>query len=477
MTAATDSGFLEEASGLIAERLGLSFPKERWPDLARGLESAGAELGLEYPGACMRWLRSSDAEDRRTETLASHLTVGETYFYRDPDSFAALEADILPRLISKRAHADRTLRLWSAGCCTGEEAYSLAMACMRALPDYREWNVFILATDINPKFLSKAEAGVYGEWSFRGVPASLRERFFSPARGGKFEIDPEVKKLVHFAYLNLAKDVYPSIANYTNAMDVIFCRNVLMYFTLSHQKAVVAGLHRCLAEGAYLLVNPAEASDSLFPMFAMEKIGGTAVYRKSDDQARVESRPEFGFSATGAQPPALEPRAPAAVSVAARPAPSALRETPAARSAVPAVPAVPAEPAGLPAAPALASARGYADQGRLEEALAACREAIAADRVDPTARFLFAAICQELGRTEEAIAGMVKTLYLDQDFILAHYALGGLYRHSGKRRESGRHFATALKILSAKSKDEAVPESGGMSCGRLIESIRAAEES
>jgi chemotaxis protein methyltransferase CheR len=473
MTTALDGGFLEEASRLIAERLGLSFPKERWPDLARGLKSAGEELGLEYPGACMRWLRSSDAEDRRIETLASHLTIGETYFYRDPDSFAALEADILPRLIAKRANADRTLRLWSAGCCTGEEAYSLAMACMRALPGYREWNVSILATDINPKFLAKAEAGVYREWSFRGIPASLRERFFSPARDGGFEINPEVKKLVHFGYLNLAKDVYPSIANYTNAMDVIFCRNVLMYFTLSHQKAVVAGLHLCLAEGAYLLVNPAEASDSLFPMFAMENINGTSVYRKSADQRHVESRPEFDFPATEVQLPALEPGVHAALSVAAQPAPSMFRETPAAGPAVPAVPAV---PAGLSATPALESARGYADQGRLEEALAACRDAIAADRVDPTARFLFAAICQELGRTEEAIAQMVKALYLDQDFILAHYALGGLYRHSGKQRESRRHFATALKILSGKAKDEAVPESGGMSCGRLIESIRAMEE-
>jgi chemotaxis protein methyltransferase CheR len=459
MTAAFDAYLLNEASALVAKRLGLNFPEERWPDLERGLETACAELGLEDPEAYMSWLRNSEADDRRIETLASHLTIGETYFYRDPDSFAALEADILPRLIAKRADANRTLRLWSAGCSTGEEAYSLAIACLRALPNIRDWNVSILATDINPKFLAKAETGVYGDWSFRGVPESLRKRFFTPVRGKKLEISPEAKKLVRFGYLNLAKDIYPSISNSTNAMDIIFCRNVLMYFTPSHQKAVAASLYRCLAEGAYLLVNPVETNDSLFPMFAIEKIGGTLFYRKTADRPRVESRPEFEFAAPAAQPPSFEPRALPALSVAAPPAP-----------------ARPSVARDVSAASALESARSYADQGRLEEALAACRDAIAADRVDATARFLFAAICQELGRSEEAIAEMIKALYLDQDFILAHYALGGLYRRIGKRRDSRRHFATALVILSGKAKDEAVPESGGMSCGRLIESIRAMEE-
>ena len=291
-TVALDATRLSEASGLIAERMGLHFPEARWPDLARGLGTAAAELGFEHPGACLGWLRSRELTTRQIETLASHLTVGETYFLRDPASFEALEREILPPLVARRGESVRTLRLWSAGCCTGEEAYSLAITCARVLPDPREWNVSVLATDINPKFLARAEAGVYSEWSFRGSPDWLRERFFSPAPGKKMVIDPTVKGRVHFAYLNLAEDVYPSLHNQTNGMDVIFCRNVLMYFTPEHQRRVVEALHRSLVDGGYLLVAAAEASAALFPMFSMEHIGGVTVYHKTSQPARAEVWPD-----------------------------------------------------------------------------------------------------------------------------------------------------------------------------------------
>ena len=118
-------------------------------------------------------------------------------------------------------------------------------------------------------------------------------------------------------------------------------------------------------------------------------------------------------------------------------------------------------------------ARTHANQGRLEEALTSCRNAIAADRTDPAAHFLYAAICDELGRLEEAVAALGRVLYLDQDFVLAHHALGGLYKRLGKQKESRRHLAVALDLLSARSRDELVPESDGMTCGRLVESVRA----
>ena len=444
MIAALDTTLLGEVSGFIAERMGLHFPEERWPDLARGLKTAGQELGFEYPGACVRWLMTRELTTRQIETLASRLTVGETYFFRGPASFEALGREILPALVARRSEAGRTFRLWSAGCCTGEEAYSLAITCARALPDLRAWNVSILATDINPKFLAKAEAGVYSEWSFRSAPGWLRERFFSPAPGKKLAIDPALKNLVHFDYLNLAEDVYPSLHNHTNAMDVIFCRNVLMYFTPGHQRQVVAALHRCLVDGGYLLVNPAEASASLLPMFAMENIGGVILFRKTSQPARVSPAPAF-FAA---------------------PAPPA-----------PAAPAAPIAPinASPPENP-LVGVRTCANQGRLEEALTSCQNVIAADRTNLAAHFLHATICDELGRIEEAVAALGKVLYLDQDFILAHHALGGLYKRLGKQKESRRHLAVALDLLAARSRDEIVPESDGMTCGRLMESVRAMME-
>jgi chemotaxis protein methyltransferase CheR len=455
MTSAQDTSVLGEASGLIAERIGLHFPEERWPDLARGLKSAGEELGFKYPDTCVPWLRSERLTARQIEELAGYLTVGETYFFRDPASFEALERKILSPLAAERAESCRTFRLWSAGCCTGEEAYSLAITCARALPDLQRWNVSILGTDINPKFLAKAEAGVYGEWSFRGAPDWLRGQYFSPAPDKKLSIDPAVKNLVHFDYLNLAADVYPSLYNFTNAMDVIFCRNVLMYFTAEHQRLVAAALHRCLVDGGCLLVNPAEASASLFSMFSLEEADGVIIYRKTSKPIRAEYWPGFV-----SPPPASAVSEPAFIATPAQ--------------AGPVEPARSAPPIAAPTREApLVVARAYASQGRLEEALSACRDAIANEPSNPIARFLYATICHELGRNEEAIATMGRVLYLDQDFILAHHALGGLCRQLGKSKESKRHFAIALEILSSKGKDEIVPESGGITCGRLMESIEA----
>ena len=463
MTTALERTLLGEASAYIAERMGLHFPEERWPDLARGLRNAGHELGLGNPDAVVGWLKSREPTTGQIEMLASHLTVGETYFFRDPASFEAVQQVILPPLVARRSEAGRSLRLWSAGCCTGEEAYSLAITCARALPDLGSWHVSILATDINPKFLAKAEAGVYSEWSFRGAPPWLRERFFSPAHDKKLTLDPTVKSLVHFAYLNLAEDVYPSLHNHTNAMDVIFCRNVLMYFTPSHQRRVVTALHRCLVDGGCLLVNPAEASTSLFPMFAVEKLGEVIVYRKTARPACDESRPGLAEPATSPPVPVPEP---ALTLTRAYPPPDAPAE--------PIAPAPPISPtAAAPREDFLALATTLANQGKLEEAFAACGDAIAAERTNPDAHFLNATICDELGRLEEAVAAMGKVLYLDQDCILAHHALGDLYKRLGRKKESARHFAVAIGLLATKSRDEIVAGSDGLTCGRLLESAHA----
>ena len=465
MSEALDGTLLGEVGDRVARRLGLCFPEERMTDLARGLAAAGRELGFERPEAYERWLAKPEFSPSQVAALANHLTVGETYFFREPGSFEALEREILPPLIASRAAAGRNLRLWSAGCCTGEEAYSLAITCARALPDYREWNISVLATDINKKYLCAGEAGVYSEWSFRCAPGLHRERFFSTASGNRSATDPSIKKMVHFGYLNLAEDAYPSLCGNTNAMDVIFCRNVLMYFAPAQQKMVVERLYRCLLDGGCLFVNPAEASASLFPMFSVEDGGGFVFYRKA---------PRPAFAVSSAKP--AEPKS-AATSAHSRPVP-----TPEPAAPVAPITEVPKAVARAPsAAPApvlkytshLEQARACADQGRLSEALASCRDAIAAEPTSVAARFLYAMICDELSLAEEAIEALGRVLYLDQDFVLAHHALGGLYRRLGRKKESARHLELALSLLSAGGGDEIVPESDGMSRGRLAESVRA----
>ncbi|MFZ4580998.1 MAG: CheR family methyltransferase, partial [Myxococcota bacterium] len=337
----------------------------------------------------------------------------------------------------------------------------------RGLPDLPTWRVSVLGTDINVKSLNKAEAGVYGEWSFRNAPEWLRAQYFSPAPGKKFSVAPIVKSLVHFNYLNLALDRYPSLHNETNALDVIFFRNVLMYFTPEHQARVAAALHRCLVDDGVLLVAPAEASSALFSMFKQERFGDVMVFRKTalPVQVPVAGQPAHTPAPVARTPLAVAPRRAAAARPKPRPATIEAAKPASARRIV--------APRG---ADALALARRYANEGRLEEAAVACQAAIAADRGNPAAHFLHAVVCREQGQLDEAVTALGKVLYLDQDFILAHHTLGGLYRQLGKIRHSRRHLDIALQLLAARARDELVPESDGMTCGRLAESIRNQRE-
>ena len=150
---------LSSLSDFLAAQTGLYFPKKRWGDLERGIVAAARQFGLPDAQACAHRLLSAPLTRSQIETLASHLTVGETYFFREKRSFEALEQYILPALLHAREHTERRLRIWSAGCCTGEEAYSIAMLLDQLIPDPEKWNVTILATDINPAFLGKAAAG------------------------------------------------------------------------------------------------------------------------------------------------------------------------------------------------------------------------------------------------------------------------------------------------------------------------------
>jgi len=485
-------------SEVIAETMGLHFPSARWADLQRGLEGAARELGFEDTAACVGELLSAPPTAAQIEVLASHLTVGETYFFREKKIFDVLAADILPELVRSRRGREQRLRIWSAACCTGEEPYSLAMLLHQAIPDLADWHVTILATDINARFLRTAAAGSYGEWSFRDAPAGIKERYFWRAGDGRYAILPEIGKLVKFAHLNLVEDVYPSLATDTNAMDVIFCRNALMYFTPSHARKVIRNLHHALVEGGLLVVSPSEASHALFPQFLAVNFPGVILYQKRDAKLRTEQRwtpAPLGETAEFAAP-AIEttlPWVPVAVPierapdpppeeptrVETTPTPGAMAETLYQQGryaeAADILRAAIDQHASEPAAFSLL-ARALANQGDLAEALVWCERWITADKLDPAAHYLRAVVLLEEGAPEQARASLQRALYLQPDFVLAHFGLGNLARGRGKRDESQRHFANALHLLGRYQRNDLLPESEGLTAGRLTETITAMTE-
>jgi chemotaxis protein methyltransferase CheR len=445
---------LPRLSEFIAEQTGLHFPPERRPDLQRGLTAAAAEFGFANSVSCADWLLSTPLTRPQLNTLASHLTVGETYFFRERKTFDALTNHILPELIRRRRGREQRLRLWSTACSTGEEPYSLAILVQQMLPDWRDWRVTILATDINEHSLRKAVAGAYGEWSFRDSAPGFKERYFVRTPDGRFTIAPEIRNRVSFAHMNLAQDCFPALATDTHAMDVIFCRNVLIYFTPSHARKLVENLHHALLDEAWLAVSPSECSQALFSRFVAVNFPGCILYRKCNIK---EPRPSSWTSVP--TPVVADAYAPENVRAALAVAPEVAQTAP------------PSSQATQGPGTFSLLAREMANQGQLADALVWSERWIAADKIDSAARYLHAMILQEMGEREAARRSLHRAVYLQPDFALAHFALGNLARAELRSTEANRHYANALHVLRGCPPDEPLPESDGMTAGRLAEII------
>ncbi|MBT0959560.1 CheR family methyltransferase [Denitromonas iodatirespirans] len=471
---------LQQFSAFLSARLGLHFPPPRWADLERGLSAAAADFGLAGPESCIRRLMSAPLRREQVETLASHLTVGETYFFRDPAVFAALEHHILPPLIAAGREQGRRLRLWSAGCCSGEEAYSLAILLDRLIPDLDDWHITLLATDINPHFLARARLGAYREWSFRGTAVSLKPQYFTPAEDGTFTLKPRIRRLVSVDYLNLVDDTYPSLASNTNGMDLILCRNVLMYFAEDTVDAIVAKLRRCLTTDGWLALSPTEGSAALRSGFTAVEFSDTLVYRKTETAERPAPTTAPSWAAAPLPP---RPARPAARSAPpARPA-AAPPETAIAQARTCFSRGAYAQAADLlsAAAPTAApdcalAAHACANIGRLDDALRWCALAISADKSGPELRYLQAVILAERGDAAAAIGCFRQALYLDPDFALAHFALGNLHRRLGMATQAARHFDNARRLLANCAADSPLPHAEGLTASRLLAIIDSTEQ-
>lgn len=435
---------------LVALRLGLAFPEARQTDLERGLLRACRSSRIPAPEPYVAWLATLSDQSPEWRRLASHLTVGETYFFRDHALFEALEKQILPSLIAaRRAQGMLQLRLWSAGCATGEEPYSLAIILDRLLPDRSRWALTILATDISLEALHAAQHGTYRQWSFRNTPEWVRTRYFHNRDGETFEVAPGIRHTVVFAPLNLNDGSYPSVVTNTVAMDLIVCRNVLMYFTPQAQRATVARLREALVTGGWLVVSPAEASAELLSPLVPVQCSGAILHHKEALGLPLAFAAERSAVTTSM------------ASVEAKPA------LPGMSTAGPLVETQPDTPS------LLLRARGLADQGQLDEAHRLCELALAGDQLDPEAHLLLAAICQERGEVGTAVEALRRAIYLDPDSAPAHFLLGSLLLREGKRRRGQRSMETAVGLLDARPRDEVVPGTDGLSVGPLLEMARA----
>jgi chemotaxis protein methyltransferase CheR len=426
----------------VAARLGLELPDRRRDELARALTEAAEAADGAALGRYLARLRVVPHDAPEWRRLVRRLTVRESYFFRDRALFEALARDLLPALIARRRREGvLRLRLWSAGCAAGQEPYSLAILLDRALPDRADWSLTILGTDLDVAALQAAADATYTAWALRATPAWALEYF--ERRGNRFELAREIRELVDFAPLNLAGDTYPSLSTGTGAMDLILCRNVLMYFTESARRATVGRLQRALVHGGWLAVSPVEASAQLLHPLTAVGFAGCVLHRKDARPAATE------------QPPPTRPRATRPVTATRAPRVAAKRDP------------VP------DAATLVMSARAEADRGRLERAGELCRAALRADKLQPDAHLLLAAIHQERGDAEAALAALRAAVYVAPDSPAAHFSLGALLLRRGATAQGRLSMRSAAALLADLAPDEPVPGGDGVTAGGLLATARA----
>lgn len=456
MTPAFSSEVLARLSDWATAQFGLRFPPDRWNELARGMASAALELGisdLEGWAATLADLPPGE----QLKTIANHLTISETYFFRHRETFTALEREIFPTRIAERRQQGRMLRIWSAGCASGEEPYSVAILLRQRFADFRPEQVAITGTDLNSRVLGRAQRALYSEWSFRDVPDVVKQGWFQRKPNGRHEVGPEIRKMVRFVQLNLAAPHYPAEFGERGDFDVILCRNVLMYFSAEWQERIVRRLTEALAPGGWLIVGPCDITAAQSAALVLRQ-SSPGIYQKVGAE-------ELQRSATSVRPePATQAWLPADP-----PAPDQKRKAATIEKWMP-----PAAPASPPIAAAASEgeaasrvAQSHADRGELNEALAACDAAIAADKTNASHHYLRACILQEQNRGAEAAEAFRRVLFLDPHSVMAEFALGCLAEREGRPEQARHHFTVVLRLLAEGNRGDAVPGSEGLTVARL----------
>lgn len=424
----------------VITRTGLSYYQNRDFDFAYALERAYAPLGS-VPAAheLHSRLRSRPQE---MEALVEQLTIGETFFFRHMEMFNALRDTVFPDLIRRKAHS-RTLRIWSAGCSIGAEPYSLAIL-LREVLGHRlvGWDIQILGTDINRRFLRLAEEGCYDPWALRGLPPALLQRCFSK-EGRKWRLLDRCRQGVSFQVQNLAADSFPNAATDMACFDLIICRNVMIYFDAPTIHKMARQFHDTLLPGGWLAVGHAEPNADTFRKFRTVNTQGAVLYQRLHAGESLPEPPVFSPPPLISQPPV--PPLPTPLSIPPLPV------APPVQQPAPPVPASPKATSDTVSAKAitpetdLAEITRLADTGDMKGALQACDELFHRQPLHAGAHYYHGVILFHLGEWFAAERSLKRSLYLARDLPLAHYYMGLVEEKLG--RPALRHFANARDLL------------------------------
>lgn len=416
--------------------------------------------------------------------LLNLVTINETSFFRFPAQFDALRTTVLPEIMAAKDPGARAIRIWSAGCSTGEEPYSISMTLADAGIEVAGYKPQVLGTDVSTKALARAKAAVYGPRAMLNVPADVVSRHFEPTASGDHRVVERVRRMVDFGYQNLIKEPYP--LSLMGNWDVIFCRNVTIYFRIESTRRVVRNFYDSLNPGGYLFIGHSETLTSISDDFEAVEIGGVFLYRKplprksfSIGAPGASTRTARKTSARSAERTATAPRRRAAAPVPATPAASATdaddplriaREDLKSGRPERVLEAVELTLASDPnnAEAYLLSAYVHADAGNYDAALHAAHRALSIDPLLPVARYILGIIYQRQGDAVRAVSELKKTIYIDADFALAHLNLANIYKAQRKWQAAAKEYENALKALRSSPEGEWTEFSGGFQADLLV---------
>lgn len=487
---------LQRFSDLLLKRCGLRFAENRHAELEHGIRQAFAASTCATIDEFYDLVETPQAGAVEMDLLVNSVTVSETHFFRDEAQFDAIYQHVLPQII-KRKQLLRTLRIWSAGCASGEEPYSLAIMLRELLPDVDQWSITILATDINTASLDRARQAVYGSWAFREERAkTLRSRYFAPAPNNRYALIPEVRQMVTFNKLNLVEPVYPAYETNTMMMDLIICRNVTIYFNELVTRWSVDRFHDSLVDGGWLIVGHSEPSVDIYRRFRVRNFPNTVLYQRGANTAILRAQgtrrlapspvnipkpPLAGAISTSVQSP--PPELPPADSLGVIPTvPENVKQTNPLEHARELLEYGRSEDARSvllalakhqPGNAAVCSLLGqaYANLGNWQEAEKWCRQAMEHNKLVLDAYYTLALVLQHQGKLDLAIENMKKVIYIDHNYILGHYGLATLYYESNQLRQAQKSLENAFRLLQDKPDEGTVPGSQGITAGRLRSAI------
>jgi chemotaxis protein methyltransferase CheR len=459
---------LNKFCDFFCSHVGMYFSPEKREEAIPKIQKIVKLFGFENPEECFEFLTKTPLAKKNIMLLAKELTIGETYFFRNPCNFQALQ-NILLHLVIKTKQKDQTIRIWSAGCCTGEEIYSIAIILFQTIPVLKEWNVLLLGTDINQDFLQKAKEACYKEWSFRTTPELIKKGYFvyHPEKKS-YELKREIKEMVSFEYLNLITDDYPSKNKNIFQMDLILCNHVLIYFSKPHIQQVVQRFANALNENGMLGVSDIEVPFITSCDLTLQKFGETQVFKKKTKPVLAEityskQKSYLNLSQKSNSSRTKEKenlwRLLAWYQAKEYSKIIALLEEQLFKQ----------EKEGLKnlTEEIMLLTKAYANEGNFPKALVWSEKALTLDKINPLQHYLHAVVLQELDQYDEAILALKRAIFLDPSLAIVHLSLAVLFIQKGKEDEAKRCLRNVFKLLKQYKPEEILPGTDDITAERL----------